>query len=125
MNNIGIIAGIIIVTGIGYFAFIQDKSKQIAEPAILGSDNVATKNFEEPTIDVPKILNKHFTNTDFSKADPKLELAISGGPGKDGIPAIDKPSFVNLQEFQYPDNVQAIVLTGKDIIKVYPYNILT
>jgi len=74
---------------------------------------------------VPKNLRGAFPVTDFSKADPKLEEAISGGPGKDGIPAIDEPKFVSLREFKHPDSVQAIVLVGENETKVYPYNILT
>ena len=77
------------------------------------------------TITVPRTLSAHFPNTDWSKADPRIEGAISGGPGKDGIPAIDKPTFIPLSSFTRPDAVQAIVLFGKDTVKVYPYNVLT
>jgi len=78
-----------------------------------------------PTITVPRALSTNFSNTDWSKADVRIEEAISGGPGKDGIPAIDTPTFVPLKSFTRPDEVQAIVLFGKDTVKVYPYNILT
>jgi len=78
-----------------------------------------------PSIEVPRSLAQSFPNTDFSQADPKLEQAISGGPPKDGIPAIDDPTFVPLAEFDRPDSVQAIVLVGEAETKVYPYNILT
>jgi len=77
------------------------------------------------SITVPKALSTHFPNTDWSKADARIEGAISGGPGKDGIPAIDTPTFMPLASFSRPDEVQAIVLFGKNVVKVYPYNILT
>jgi len=137
-----IFGGLIILVGI---AILTGYDKKL-ETTILDAGYGATINFEEsligrfapksntsksevsigkPAIDVPQALGRHFPKTDFSKADPKLAQAISGGPGKDGIPAIDKPIFVSLQEFTYPDSVQAIVLVGKEATKVYPYNILT
>jgi cytochrome c biogenesis protein CcdA len=76
-------------------------------------------------VDVPPTLTRSFPDTDFSKVDPKLAQALSGGPPKDGIPAIDEPTFVPLSEFERPDSVQAIVLVGESETKVYPYNILT
>lgn len=79
----------------------------------------------EPSINVPPTLFRNFPLTDFSKADSNLEAAISGGPPKDGIPAIDEPQFVPLASVSLPDSVQAIVLVGDNETKVYPYNILT
>lgn len=76
-------------------------------------------------IDVPRALAHSFPNTDFSKADPRLSEVISGGPSKDGIPAIDEPTFVPLSAVNRPDSVQAIVLVGTHETRVYPYNILT
>ena len=78
-----------------------------------------------PAIDVPRSLERHFPDTDFSRADPNLENALSGGPPKDGIPAIDDPTFIPLAQFNRPDEVEAIVLVGEDEVRVYPYNILT
>ena len=74
---------------------------------------------------VPNALARYFPDTDFSNADPALADAISGGPAKDGIPAIDNPAFIPLSEFNRPDDVQVIVLVGETETKVYPYNILT
>ncbi len=36
--------------------------------------------------------------TDFSKHVVPLEEIVSGGPSKDGIPAIDDPKFISLRE---------------------------
>jgi cytochrome c biogenesis protein CcdA len=79
----------------------------------------------ESSLDVPPALVRSFPDTDFRNADPKLAQALSGGPPKNGIPAIDEPTFVPLSEFDRPDSVQAIVLVGESVTKVYPYNILT
>ena len=79
----------------------------------------------KPSITVPSALARSFPTTDFSKVDPQLENVISGGPPKDGIPAIDAPTFVPLRDFDRPDSVQAIVLVGANETRVYPYSILT
>jgi cytochrome c biogenesis protein CcdA len=131
-----ILVGIAILTGydkkieaaildLGYGATINFEESLIERFAPKSNNSRVMTPVSEPTIDVPSALNRYFPQTDFSKADPGLAQAISGGPGKDGIPAIDEPRFVPLSEFTYSDNVQAIVLVGKNKTKVYPYNILT
>lgn len=77
------------------------------------------------TKSVPQHLTRIFSHTDFSKVDPDLAQAVSGGPGKDGIPSIDTPSFVPLGEFTGSNDIQVIVLTDGENRRVYPYNILT
>ena len=37
-------------------------------------------------------------NTDFSKTNISLGQIVSGGPARDGIPSIDKPTFVPLAD---------------------------
>lgn len=131
-----ILIGIAILTGYdkkletaildaGYGATIHFEESLIERFAPKRDTSQVTPPINQPTIVVPSALGKYFPITDYSKADPKLAQAISGGPGKDGIPAIDKPSFVSLAEFTHSDNVQAIVLIGTTEVKAYPYNILT
>lgn len=85
---------------------------------------------KEPTPDkeigdtIPRDLQQSFSKAEWDITNPSLTKVISGGPGKDGIPSIDKPQFVPIDTFQYADTVQAIVLQDKDTTKVYPYNIL-
>lgn len=79
----------------------------------------------EPAIKVPNALLRNFPDTDWSKADPALEAALSGGPAKDGIPAIDIPKFIALNEFEGSNEIQTIVLDDSGTKKVYPYSILT
>ncbi|MEO5780953.1 MAG: DUF3179 domain-containing (seleno)protein [Arthrobacter oryzae] len=73
---------------------------------------------------VPNFLRQSFPTTDFSRADPAIANVLSGGPAKDGIPALDNPAFVPVSEFTRPDSVQALLLEGSTEIKAYPYNIL-
>lgn len=88
--------------------------------SVLTNTLVETANFT-----VPSYLKNTFLNTDWSKADPAIEKALSGGPGKDGIPALDNPSFIPISDFSRSDSIQAIVVKGESTVKVYPYNILT
>lgn len=93
-----------------YFAFsFQEPSSKIS-PAL--------KN------DAPPFLIRAFPKTDWSKADPAVTRVLSGGPGRDGIPAIDEPKFEPIGVNNRSESVQAIVLRDGDSIKVYPYNIL-
>ncbi len=74
--------------------------------------------------EIPSFLRQSFPETDWSKADPAIAQTLSGGPPKDGIPAIDDPSFVPVDDFGNPDDVQALLVVGKTEAKAYPYNIL-
>jgi len=126
-----LLVGLAIITGV---------DKKI-ETWILDSGYGATINFEQTLINKfdqegnnenkkkVEISNRYlqsvFPDTDWSKVNPSVENALSGGPGKDGIPAIDNPKFKSISEYTYSNDVQAIVLQSNDEVKVYPYNILT
>jgi len=51
---------------------------------------------------------------------------VSGGPPKDGIPSIDNPNFVSLQEADQwiQDNELVIAIIYKGMKRVYPLQIL-
>lgn len=132
-----ILAGVTILTGF-------DKTFQAF---VLDSGYGATVNLEEGLIErfnpikhksntpeniinnkdvvISSSLKRAFPKTNWSKADPNIARALSGGPGKDGIPAIDAPVFESIDNFNHPDSVQAIVMKDGNNVKVYPYNILT
>ncbi|EAR26046.1 hypothetical protein A20C1_09204 [marine actinobacterium PHSC20C1] len=74
--------------------------------------------------DIPDFLQQSFSNTDWSQADASISQALSGGPPKDGIPAIDEPQFEPVANFEHPDEVLAILVQGEIETKAYPYNIL-
>ena len=65
-------------------------------------------------------------NTDFSKHDVPLTEFVSGGPGKDGIPAIDRPRFVDIDAANSflgaAEPVAAVELGGQ--AKAYPLRIM-
>jgi len=62
------------------------------------------------------------TNTYKSSID--LDLILSGGPGKDGIPAINEPKFISIQEAELDDEVLGIFLEFDGERRYYPYTIL-
>ncbi len=65
-------------------------------------------------------------NTDFGKSVVDLKEIISGGPPKDGIPAIDKPKFVSVQEAAkwLDPREPVIVVTVSGEARAYPLQIL-
>ncbi|MFT7645029.1 MAG: cytochrome c biogenesis protein CcdA [Candidatus Paceibacteria bacterium] len=92
----------------------------------LETENTMTEpNENASAVDIPSHLLELFPNTDWDQSNPKLAEALSGGPSKDGIPALEDPKFIPLSEADYPDEVATIVMIGKNETKVYPYNILT
>ncbi len=54
------------------------------------------------------------------------EKIIGGGPPKDGIPSIDDPRFVSLEEADQwiQDNELVIAITHKGEVRVYPLQIM-
>lgn len=124
-----LVVGLLIITGL-------DKR---FESWVLDSGYRATIDFEESlinefgdgkeeakdSIDIPNRLERTFPETNWNKVDDSIEKALSGGPGKDGIPSIDNPKFVPISEFSRDMKTQAIVLESDGFVKAYPYNILT
>lgn len=53
-----------------------------------------------------------------------LDEILSGGPAKDGIPAIDEPQFVSIDEANVGDEVLGVLVEVDGEKRYYPYNIL-
>jgi cytochrome c biogenesis protein CcdA len=130
-----ILVGLAIMTGLdkkiearildsGYGATISFEERLINRFAPKQASPVNNSPIDKNTVDIPKHVRNAFPDTDWSKADARIEKILSGGPGKDGIPSIDEPQFEPLADFRHPDSVQAIVLDDAGKKKVYPYNIL-
>ncbi|HSM56966.1 MAG TPA: DUF3179 domain-containing protein [Candidatus Sulfomarinibacteraceae bacterium] len=66
-------------------------------------------------------------STDFSQHSIPFNEILSGGPPKDGIPAIDSPSFVSVSEAdEWLNDVEPVtVLEHGGETRIYPYQILT
>lgn len=67
-----------------------------------------------------------FPLTDGTRHSIPLEEILSGGPGKDGIPSIDNPSFISRTEAEafLDDSDPGIGLTVSGESRFYPYRIL-
>ncbi len=63
--------------------------------------------------------------TDFRKSSVDFNDILSGGPPKDGIPAIDNPKFKPASEIKdIGDQEPVITVTHNDIAKAYPLRVL-
>ncbi len=65
-------------------------------------------------------------NTDFSKTSIELAEVIEGGAGKDGIPSIDQPNFVSVEQAAawLDAREPVIVFTHHGVTRAYPLQIL-
>ena len=65
-------------------------------------------------------------DTDFSRHTVPLSEFVSGGPGKDGIPSLDAPRFVSVEEAGdwLSDREPVIELAHAGIARAYPIQIL-
>jgi hypothetical protein len=64
-------------------------------------------------------------NTDFSKRAVPLSEVRSGGPGKDGIPAIDEPKFLPVGEADFVESREPVIaLELNGVVRAYPIQIL-
>ncbi|MBL4906409.1 MAG: DUF3179 domain-containing protein [Sneathiella sp.] len=73
----------------------------------------------------PSIWQHEWPDTDFSKSSIDFKEILSGGPPKDGIPAIDNPVFKKVSEVTHieaTEPVIGVVLGG--VAKAYPLQVL-
>ena len=103
----------------------DETSDEEVEPAATSQAEAAQPS---PSPDLPA--NLQFSTfgwkTDFSKHSVPFDEISSGGPGKDGIPSIDKPVFITPEEATLDvgdhEPVVAVEINGE--AKAYPINIL-
>jgi len=62
--------------------------------------------------------------TDTSKTSIPINQILSGGTGKDGIPALTNPKFTSVSQAELSDDVQGILIEIENQKRYYPYNIL-
>jgi hypothetical protein len=77
-----------------------------------------------PGLADPAQWRSEWPDTDFSRHSIAFQEIFSGGPPKDGIPAIDDPAFVPAGEAGLPDREPVIGLTIGDDSRAYPLRIL-
>jgi len=53
-------------------------------------------------------------STDFSRHEVPLDEFLSGGPGKDDIPAIDSPAFEAIESADWLEDQEPVIAFGSD-----------
>ncbi|MDA8747329.1 DUF3179 domain-containing protein [Litoreibacter sp.] len=77
--------------------------------------------FALPALAQNAFLSAQWPDTDFSKTTVDLASIRSGGPGKDGIPAVDDPSFIKVaDERRLSDREPVIALELGGTPRAYP-----
>ena len=108
-----------------------DMSRLLALTARFGSESAgATADIDLPSEyqnQAPPPRAEREFSTDFSRAAVSFDDIISGGPPKDGIPAIDEPSFEQVAEADrwLEDQEPVIVVRAEGQAKIYPLRVLT
>lgn len=76
--------------------------------------------------DMPAFAGSEPWTTDFSKMTVPAEEIASGGPPRDGIPAIDNPKFITIRQAERDlgDRDPLAVVRIGDEVRAYPLNIL-
>ncbi|MGI9436571.1 MAG: DUF3179 domain-containing (seleno)protein, partial [Geminicoccaceae bacterium] len=72
----------------------------------------------------PGLWVDEWPDTDFDQASVPFDEIKDGGPPKDGIPPIDEPVFVKLEESDLPDIEPVIGVIIDDTARAYPLRIL-
>ena len=75
----------------------------------------------------PASWKSEWPKTDFSKRSVAFSEILSGGPPKDGIPAIDEPKFASIEKAQksgLADREPVIAVAIKGDVRAYPLRIL-
>ncbi|MBT3323257.1 MAG: DUF3179 domain-containing protein [Anaerolineae bacterium] len=105
-----------------------------AEPSVPEADPVEAASPAAPTEESLVIADENPPpgaanqfSTDFSKHSVSYNTILSGGPPKDGIPAIDAPSYVSIDDAnEWIDDREPIVAVDVDgVARAYPLQILT
>ena len=88
--------------------------------------NTREKDVSEGVTAFAQAFSRDGLKTDTSIASIALPKVLSGGPGKDGIPAITNPKFVSVAQAKkfLTDDISGILLSRGETAKFYPYTIL-
>jgi hypothetical protein len=90
--------------------------------SLVRGDNTKSVVGEGETPETAFARNGLKTNTSMSSI--PLSDVLSGGPGKDGIPALSNPLFVSVEEAEVNDTTLGVFISIDEEKRFYPYNIL-
>lgn len=110
-----IIFGLILVLATALFFLFQGNAHTIMQPL-----ETIRQSFDDPQTQFGHMGLR--TNTE--NANIPLDKVLSGGPGKDGIPAINNPTFVSVDDARVDPDTRGVLVTMGTETRFYPYNIL-
>lgn len=115
-----VLAGIVILTG-----FQKTIEQKLIESGYLGAVGFEQRLLSTPA-PIPEDIQKKFRSftTDLSQHSIPFEKILSGGPGKDGIPALNNPEFTSIAEAKFSDETLGIFLEINGDQRYYPFNIM-
>ena len=88
-------------------------------------DSFAQSQLRAPdSCQITNRLSRGWSDTDFTRCTVDLAEIRSGGPGKDGIPAIDDPAFIAVSDALINEREPVISLEIDGIARSYPLSIL-
>lgn len=100
-----IIIGLIVTLTIGSVFFITNNSTRTSDDS---ANTIATKESKGPR----------------DTLDQLVDNIRSGGPPKDGIPPIDQPNYLGVDEINLSDHDKVFVYESPSGVYIYPQNIL-
>ncbi len=115
MSNLQKIIILVIILVVGVFGYLGNRKNSIFKNSVTKSDPTAVYAFENKGL-----------NTNTAKSSISLDLVLDGGPGKNGIPAITEPKFINITEAKtwLKDDADGIVVTVGETTRFYPFNVI-
>lgn len=118
---LGIIIILLIISGILYINFKNTKQQSIDDMLSSFIDEEGKPKKMEPMnpdIRLPDL------KTDFNKTIIDTSKILSGGPGKDGIPALNDLKFTDIASADFPEESLGILVRYDNEVRYYPYSIL-
>ena len=120
-RNLFIISAIIILAAAAFLLFQRFGRESFELPKGKPSEEIVVELEDDE-----KLTEKKIMVTDGVKHSIPLEEIISGGPPKDGIPSIDNPKFISVEEANQwlGDDEPGVAFSLGDTHRFYPYQIL-
>ena len=114
---------VLVLLMLAIFLFINTGTSQDTEREE-GQSSVKNESMDKMRSE--KRFSRFNLQTNTSKSLIDLDLVLNGGPGKDGIPAIDNPQFTAIEDTSstITNETLGIVYEGKNTVRFYPFNIL-
>ncbi|MDQ3691358.1 MAG: DUF3179 domain-containing protein [Chloroflexota bacterium] len=115
-------AGVLVATML--LAACSDGRRGDGEPSV-GADAAPISSASAEGLSDELSVSSDGWSTDFTRHEVPLDEFLSGGPGKGGIPAIDKPEFAEIASIDWLDDQEPVIMLGiDDEWRAYPIQIL-